>query len=109
MVTGPGTLATAEKSYTTIGAFRFDQPERIYIRLETFYSKAMYDAGEQPIGNHETTGSVNNMFGSKGSISMESIYTYVKTLPEWSGAVDVLEDGQVTGLQPPPEEGSPEE
>lgn len=88
----PRTDADTDGLYTNIGAFRFDMPDRFYLRMDTYYSREKYLEEEDPIDCDEILGSTLEVFGEKSKINMVNIYQAARALfPKFSSSEDVLE------------------
>ena len=86
-----GTNATATNSYTRIGAMRFDHPNRVYLRADTFWTKTKADDGEKPFQTHELTLNCDD-FGGKSKVTLANAYTAIKQVDGWTDATDVIEE-----------------
>lgn len=85
-----GVVAT--EAYVYIGSLTEESGEKITTQIDIYYSKENKDNNQLPIYTDvvsfkpDTTDKANN-YRKQG-------YEYLKTLPNYSGAIDVLEDGQ---------------
>ena len=77
------------EGYHRIGALRFDEPERVYIRVDTFATadEAASENGPIKMTNVETT--LSDMSASKASLTIKKAYTCLKSRDEFVDAEDV--------------------
>jgi hypothetical protein len=86
------TIATqygVEANYSKITVTNIDwHNKHLSFTIETFVSKEMRNDGKSPITKHQYAVSGDDFFLSPTVNVLESIYTYIKTKPEWENAID---------------------
>lgn len=80
---------TAEKAYVRIDTL-FGSKNTIILNVKSYFSQETYDGGKEPYESKEYSFTPSVEEGSDNFIRQG--YKYLKTLPDFEGAVDVLED-----------------
>lgn len=78
--------------YFTVDEYTCDKKETIRARIRGYVTRELSKSGASPIEGSETIIELVADYTDSAINSKKQIYKELKTLPEFEGAIDVLED-----------------
>jgi hypothetical protein len=69
-------------SYKRINSIRFDAPQKVFIKLDTYASEEAANNEEQPIESVSVTTTLEAIGATKASLTIKKAYTGIKAIRE---------------------------
>ena len=77
------------EGYHRIGAIRFDAPNRLFLKVDTFATAEAAASGDKPLTFESVNTTLDQSGITKASLNIKKAYEYLKTREEYEEAEDV--------------------